>query len=66
MTRTAKNLNQDTIAALQTFQIEKINREITDFLDTNSKMDTYHSKYCLKCGCYHPRLVKSGFANTGK
>ena len=54
------HLNQDTIAALQSFQIEKIDRETTDFLDTNSKIDTYHFEYCPKCGCYHPRFVKSG------
>ena len=66
MTRTSKYLNQDTIAALQSFQIEKIDRQTTDFLDTNSKIDTYHFEYCPKCGCYHPRLVKSGFANSGK
>ena len=41
MTRTSKYLNQDTIAALQSFQIEKIDREITDYLDTNNKMNTY-------------------------
>lgn len=29
-------------------------------------MNTYHFEYCPKCGCYHPRLVKSGFANSGK
>lgn len=50
----------------QAFQIEKIERGITDFLDTNSKMNTYHFEYCPKCGCYHPRLIKSGFANSGK
>ena len=61
MTRTSKYLNQDTIAALQSFQIEKIDRETTDFLDTNSKIDTYHFEYCPKCGCYHPHLIKSGF-----
>ena len=66
MTRTSKYLNQDTIAALQSFQIEKIDGEITDYLDTNNKMNTYHFEYCPKCGCYHPRLIKSGFANTGK
>ena len=66
MTRTSKYLNQDTIAALQSFQIEKIDREITDYLDTNNKMNTYHFEYCPKCGCYHPRLIKSGFANSGK
>ncbi|WP_333791196.1 hypothetical protein [Holdemanella porci] len=66
MTRTSKYLNQDTIAALHSFQIEKIDREITDYLDTNNKMNTYHFEYCLKCGCYHPRLIKSGFANSGK
>ena len=32
MTRTSKYLNQDTIAALHSFQIEKIDREITDYL----------------------------------
>ena len=66
MTRTSKYLNQDTIAALQSFQIEKIDHEITDYLDTNNKMNTYHFEYCPKCGCYHPRLIKSGFANSGK
>lgn len=29
-------------------------------------MNTYHFEYCPKCGCYHPRLVKSSFANSGK
>ena len=50
MTRTSKYLNQDTFAALQSFQIEKIDREITDYLDTNNKMNTYHFEYCPKCG----------------
>lgn len=31
MTRISKYLNPDTIAALQSFQIEKIDREITYF-----------------------------------
>ena len=66
MTRISNFLKQDTIAALQSFQINKIDCEITDYLDTNSKMDTYYFEYCPKCGCYHPRLVKSGFANSGK
>ena len=57
MTRTSKYLNQDTIASLQSFQIEKIDCEITDYLDTNNKMNTYHFDYCPKCGCYHPRLI---------
>ena len=50
----------------QSFQIEKIDREITDYLDTNNKMNTYHFEYCPKCGCYHPHLIKRGFANSGK
>ena len=45
MTRTSKYLNQDTIVALQAFQIEKIDREITDYLDTNNKMNTYHFNF---------------------
>ena len=65
MTRTSKYLNKDTIATLQAFQIEKIDREITDYLDTNNKMNTFHFEYCPKCGCYHPHLIKSGFANSG-
>ena len=47
MTRTSKYLNQDTIAALQSFQM--IDREITDYLDTNNKMNTYYFEYCPKC-----------------
>lgn len=66
MTRTSKYLNQDTIAALQSFQIKKIDREITDYLDTINKMNTYHFEYCPKCGCHHSRLVKPVFANSGK
>lgn len=66
MTRTSKYLNQDTIAALQSFQIEKINCEITDYLDTSNKLNTYHFEYCPKCACYNLHLIKSGFANSGK
>ena len=29
-------------------------------------MNTYHFKYCSKCGCYHPCLIKNGFGNFGK
>ena len=47
MTRTSKYLNQNTIVALQSFQIEKIDREITDYLGTNNKMNTHHFGYCL-------------------
>lgn len=59
-------LTQETINSLMDFQIEKINRQITDFQNTNKMMDTYDFEYCPKCGHYHPRLVKSGFANSGK
>ena len=65
MTRTSKYLNQDTIAILQSFKNKK-DCEITNYLDTNSKMNTYHFEYCPKCGCYHPHLIKRGFANSGK
>lgn len=34
MTRTSKYLNQETIATLQAFQIEKIDHKINDYLDT--------------------------------
>lgn len=29
-------------------------------------MNTYHFEYCPKYGCYHPHLIKSVFANSGK
>ena len=58
MTRTSKYLNQDTIVVLQSFQIEKMDREITDYLDTNNKMNMYHFEYCPKWGFYHPHLIK--------
>ncbi len=68
MTRTSKIFKTKILLKqlLQSFQIEKIDREITDYLDTNNKMNTYHFEYCPKCGCYHPHLIKSGFANSGK
>ena len=62
MTRTSKYLNQDTILLLQSFQIEKIDREITDYLDTNNKMNTYHFEYCPKWGDFPPQFNKSGFS----
>ena len=50
MTRTSKYLNQDTIAALQAFQIKKIDREITDFLDKAPLLQiggNYSLIYCV-------------------
>ena len=29
-------------------------------------MNACHFEYCPKCGCYHPHLIKSGFANSDK
>lgn len=66
MTRTSKYLNQDTIANLKSFKIEKIDCDSTGHLDTNNKMNMYHFEYCPKCGCYHPQFIKSGFANSVK
>ena len=37
MTRTSKYLNQDTIATLQAFQIEKIDRKITRLKDLKNE-----------------------------
>lgn len=66
MTKTSRFLKQSIADSLFDFQIEKIDREIIDFIDTNNKMDSYQFEYCPKCGFHHPRLVKSGFANSGK
>lgn len=48
MTRIPKYLHQDSIVSLQSFQIEKIDCEITDYLDTNNIINTYHFGYCPK------------------
>ena len=58
MTRTSRYLNQDTIVALQSFQIKKNDCEITDYLDTNNKMNSYHFEYCPKYRCYHSCLLR--------
>ncbi len=43
MTRTSKIFKPRYYSLLYNlFQIEKIDHEITDYLDTNNKMNTYH------------------------
>ena len=51
---------------LCSYQKERVSLMINDFIEINKQMDSYHFEYCPKCGCYHPRLIKSGFANSGK
>lgn len=59
-------LNESTASNLMDYQIEKINRQIQDFIDTNKEVSEYHFEVCPKCGKVHPHLIKAGFANSGK
>lgn len=58
MTRTSKYLNQDTIAALQSFQIEKIDREITDYLELRVVLPTPVNK------CFVAKNAENGLLWT--
>lgn len=59
-------LTQATIEILCPYQVEKINRQITDFITTNKLANEYHFEKCPKCGQLHPHLVKNGKTKAGK
>lgn len=59
-------LSENIISQLMDYQISKVNRIIRDFLDANKEANEFHFDVCPKCGQKHPRLVKGGFANSGK
>lgn len=65
---TSKNqfLNEQAISDLMDYQIQKINRQIQDFINANKEATQYHFEVCPKCGKVHPHLTKGGFANSGK
>lgn len=59
-------LSENIISQLMDYQISKVNRIIRDFLDANKEANEFHFDVCPKCVQKHPRLVKGGFANSGK
>jgi len=59
-------LNETTTSTLMDYQIDKINRQVQDFIDINKEINQYYFEYCPKCKKLHPRLVKGGFSNSGK
>lgn len=59
-------LNEQTTSHLMEYQIQKINRQIQDFMNTNKEVEQYHFEVCPKCGKLHSHLVKGGFSNSRK
>ena len=50
-------LNEQTTSHLMEYQIQKINRQIHDFM---KEIEQYHFEVCPKCGKLHTHLVKGG------
>ena len=65
-TNTQSFLTEHATSHLMDYQIQKINRQIQDFIHVNQEIDHYHFDVCPKCGKKHPRLIKAGLANSGK
>lgn len=52
--------------SLYPYQIDKINRQIKDFLLLNKDASHYHFDVCPKCGAIHPSLGGGGYTKAGK
>lgn len=59
-------LTQETIENLCPYQVEKLNHQIADYLNTNKLADSYYIDVCPKCGQIHPRVRKNGKTKAGK
>lgn len=59
-------LTQETINTLCPYQVEKLNRQIKDYLDINRTANEFHIDVCPKCGQIHPTLTKAGKTDAGK
>lgn len=65
-TNTQSFFTKHVTSHLMDYRIQKINRQIQDFIHVNQEIDHYHFDVCPKCGKKHPRLIKAGLANSGK
>ncbi|MBM6766232.1 hypothetical protein H5996_10075, partial [Faecalicoccus pleomorphus] len=53
-TNTQSFLTKHVTSHLMDYQIQKINRQIQDFIHVNQEIDHYHFDVCPKCGKKHP------------
>ncbi len=59
-------LTQETIENLCPYQVEKLNRQIKDYFETNKLANAFHIDVCPKCGCVNPQVRKNGKTKAGK
>lgn len=66
MLQTNQILTTSIQSELYPFQVEKITRQVNDFILSNKESQEYSFKVCPKCGAVHPRLTKAGYTTAGK
>lgn len=66
MLSTNQIFNESVQSNLYPFQLQKLTREINDYIHTNEEAESYHFEVCPKCGAIHPRLTKGGTTKAGK
>lgn len=59
-------LNEIISTQLYSYQINKIDMEIIDFIEVNHAADEYVIDCCPKCGKIHPPVIKGGITSKGK
>ena len=66
MLQTNQILTNSIQSELYSFQVEKITRQVNDFILSNKESQEYSFEACPKCGAVHPRLTKAGYTAAGK
>lgn len=66
MTNTTNVLTQDIQNKLYPYQIDKINRQVKDYVHLNKKAKSFSFDVCPKCGAIHPSFGKGGYTKAGK
>lgn len=66
MTNTTNVLTQDIQNILYPYQIDKINRQVKDYVHLNKKAKSFSFDICPKCGAIHPSFGKGGYTKAGK
>ena len=60
MLQTNQILTSSIRAELYPFQVEKITRQVNDFILSNKESEECSFEICPKCRAVHPRLTKAG------
>lgn len=59
-------LTQYSSDNLCSYQIQRIESQIIDYININKQANEFNISVCPKCGKIHPVLIKGGKANSGK